>query len=416
MVAVDKIGVRAGAEPGEQRMRRSAASSSFHPICGIFSAGSRGSIGDDLAADPAEAVGRLELAPALGHQLHADANAEKRAGADHDRLVQRRFETRNGSQTAPAIGERADPGKDDAVRARRPLSGAARHLDLGRDFVLRRRALERLRGRAQIARAVIDDRNDHGRLPPRTPLVEGMAPARRGSISTAWRKARARPLKQRFDDVVIVLAVEILDMQGHPGRLGKGLKPFLEQLGVHLAELWPAEGDLPDQIGPVRGVEADAGQGLVHRDDRMRRSARCRRGCRGRATPPRRRRCRYPRWCGGSRCADRPSASQRDVDQAVPGELLQHMVEKADAGRDLGRAGAVEIDAAGDPGFLGVAFDLATRTSTLLDRPRLRRRPCNNILARGCHSAAPTPRQRSRLIPRASLGPTSRLGMDQVRQ
>ena len=27
---------------------------------------------------------------------------------------------------------------------------------------------------------------------------------------------------------------------------------------------------------------------------------------------------------------------QRDVDQAVPGELLEHVVEKADPGRDLG--------------------------------------------------------------------------------
>jgi hypothetical protein len=33
------------------------------------------------------------------------------------------------------------------------------------------------------------------------------------------------------------------------------------------------------------------------------------------------------------------------------------MVEKTDAGRDLARAGAVEIDAALDPRFLGVAFD-----------------------------------------------------------
>ena len=40
---------------------------------------------------------------------------------------------------------------------------------------------------------------------------------------------------------------------------------------------------------------------------------------------------------------------QRDVDQAVLRELLEHVVEKPDAGRDLGRAGAVEIDPALDP-------------------------------------------------------------------
>src|SRR5712691_12228839 len=65
-----------------------------------------------------------------------------------------------------------------------------------------------------------------------------------------------QPLEARFDDMVIVLAVDILDVQREAGRLGKGLEPFLEQFSVHLAELWPREGNLPDQIGAVRGVEA----------------------------------------------------------------------------------------------------------------------------------------------------------------
>ena len=135
---------------------------------------------------------------------------------------------------------------------------------------LARGALERLGGRAQIARAVIDrPRRSHQRLPPSTPLVEGTASARRGSIATAWRSARARPLKQDLDDMVVVLAVEILDMEGDAGRLGEGLEPLLEQLGIHLAELGPREIDLPDEIGPVRHVERDAGQRLVHRDERI---------------------------------------------------------------------------------------------------------------------------------------------------
>ena len=52
-----------------------------------------------------------------------------------------------------------------------------------------------------------------------------------------------------------------------------------------------------------------------------------------------------------------PLACSVEVDQAVLGQLLQHVVEKADAGRDLGRAGAVEIDPALDPRLLGVALD-----------------------------------------------------------
>ena len=39
-----------------------------------------------------------------------------------------------------------------------------------------------------------------------------------------------------------------------------------------------------------------------------------------------------------------PLALSADVDQRVPRELLDHMVEEADAGRDLVGAGPVEID------------------------------------------------------------------------
>ena len=42
------------------------------------------------------------------------------------------------------------------------------------------------------------------------------------------------------------------------------------------------------------------------------------------------------------------------------GELLQHMVEKADAGRDFGLAGAVEINADLDFGFLGISRNSAS--------------------------------------------------------
>src|SRR3546814_13798434 len=49
----------------------------------------------------------------------------------------------------------------------------------------------------------------------------------------------------------------------------KGLKPLLEQLGIHGAELVAVESHLPDQVGPVGGVERHAGQGLVHGNERL---------------------------------------------------------------------------------------------------------------------------------------------------
>ncbi len=39
----------------------------------------------------------------------------------------------------------------------------------------------------------------------------------------------------------------------------------------------------------------------------------------------------------------------------MAGELLQHVVEKADAGRDVELAGAVEVDGGRDLGLLGLA-------------------------------------------------------------
>ena len=45
------------------------------------------------------------------------------------------------------------------------------------------------------------------------------------------------------------------------------------------------------------------------------------------------------------------------VDQRMTRQLLDHMVEKADARRDPVRAGAVEIDRHVDPRLVGVAAD-----------------------------------------------------------
>src|SRR4051794_18725042 len=46
-----------------------------------------------------------------------------------------------------------------------------------------------------------------------------------------------------------------------------------------------------------------------------------------------------------------------DVDERMAGQLLQHMVDEADAGLDVIDAAAVEIDARLDLGLGGLAFD-----------------------------------------------------------
>src|SRR4051794_19229302 len=44
-----------------------------------------------------------------------------------------------------------------------------------------------------------------------------------------------------FHDMVIVLTIEVFHVQRHAGGLREGLEPFLEQLGVHLAQLVAGE-------------------------------------------------------------------------------------------------------------------------------------------------------------------------------
>ena len=47
----------------------------------------------------------------------------------------------------------------------------------------------------------------------------------------------------------------------------------------------------------------------------------------------------------------------RDVDARMPGQQIEHMVEEADAGRDVGHAGAVEVHGDLDVGLFGLALD-----------------------------------------------------------
>ena len=53
-----------------------------------------------------------------------------------------------------------------------------------------------------------------------------------------------------------------------------------------------------------------------------------------------------------------PLALDVEVDQAVARDLVEHVVEEADAGRELRGAAAVEVDADADLRFLGVAADV----------------------------------------------------------
>ena len=103
------------------------------------------------------------------------------------------------------------------------------------------------------------------RQPPSVPLVDGTSPAARGSIATAARSARARPLKQNSAIWWSLRAVERLDVQRHAGVHRERLEPLLHQLGVERADLVARELGLEHEKRPARNVDRHARQRLVHR-------------------------------------------------------------------------------------------------------------------------------------------------------
>src|ERR1700754_3583744 len=63
----------------------------------------------------------------------------------------------------------------------------------------------------------------------------------------------------------------------------------------------------------------------------------------------------------------------RDVDAGMPGQEIEHMVEEADAGCDMGHARSVEVDRNLDVGLLGLALDRRAAHGSCLAHCRKRR-------------------------------------------
>ena len=148
----------------------------------------------DLAGDPAQAFVDLVFAAALGQKLHADADAEERPRLAAHRLLERIDHAVDGIEPAPAIGKGADARQHDAIGVRHH-GRILRHHDRLVEAGLVRRALERLRGRVQIAGTVIDDGDAHRLAPgsgnrPITSDVCGAVRRLRGAAATepTWRR------------------------------------------------------------------------------------------------------------------------------------------------------------------------------------------------------------------------------------
>ena len=183
---------RHAGRPARAGCRRAADAAARRRACSSPCAGSSapGRRRDpvDLARDPAEPVGDLVLAAALGHQLHADADAEERPALARapsrpaPRPCRARRRARAGNRR-----RRRRPAARCGRRAR--TASGSRVTTIGcvvRRFA--RRALERLGGRVQIAGAVIDDGDAHRALRSGSgnrPITSGIGERRHGAAPEA---------------------------------------------------------------------------------------------------------------------------------------------------------------------------------------------------------------------------------------
>ena len=143
-------------------------------------------------------------------------------------------------------------------------------------------------------------------------------------------------------------------MQRQTAVDGEGLEEFAHQLGVEGPDLGRGKLGAEHQERTPGDIYGDARQRLVHRQQAI--------GVAGQPALVAERLF--------ERLAERDAdvldgvvivnmqiapGAHRHVDERVPGELVEHVIEEADAGGDLGRAGTVEIDLDGDLGFVGLA-------------------------------------------------------------
>ncbi len=101
---------------------------------------------------------------AIGKQLHADADAEKRPALSSDGLIQRLDHPGDGIEAAPAIGNAPTPGKNNPLGARDNIRIGG-DVDAGSRSGFARGALKSLGGGVKIAGTVIDDGDAHRPAP-----------------------------------------------------------------------------------------------------------------------------------------------------------------------------------------------------------------------------------------------------------
>ena len=176
-------------------------------------------------------------------------------------------------------------------------------------------------------------------------------------INRDSRPQRAcKTFEARLGDMMVIAAVQGFGVQCDAGVHGKGLEPFLHQLRIKFADLVAHEFGLEYQKRTPGNVDSDPGQRLIHRHMHIgvtRDALHVAKRLLHRLTK------RDADVLGGMVMVDVQVALglDRDVDARVPREQIEHVIEKANTGRDRRATRAIEIDFDLNVGFLGLSLD-----------------------------------------------------------
>ena len=146
-------------------------------------------------------------------------------------------------------------------------------------------------------------------------------------------------------------------MQVTLSLLSEGLPEVFRQLGIKVAQLRLWNVSVPDKVGPATEIDGCGRQRFIHGQravaitadaclvaQRLQHSlAQCNAGV-------------FHAVMG----INVQIALHLDIqiDERVPGQKMEHVIEEPDAGGDVSLAGAIEVDADADLRFVGLAVDL----------------------------------------------------------
>ena len=129
-------------------------------MCGIFRSGSRGLIAATSPPIQFKPATTSCSRPRVASNCAPTQIPRNGRPTLQRRLLHRLDHAGDAVESAPAVGEGADPRQNDAVRGEHIL-GTRRDLDLIARAGFARGALERLPRRVEVARAVVDDCDAH---------------------------------------------------------------------------------------------------------------------------------------------------------------------------------------------------------------------------------------------------------------